>query len=428
MKEECLMTPSQNQRSRTGWDLTAAGGVVAIMALVFTALEYFSFIGQPLGAFLLGAILTAMLVGTGKISGVIISIAWLGMSFVLLLYYVLTSHPATVKGSLEDGNGSPIPGLRLMLHDVTGVTHQSLPTNENGEFRFLGIPEGVFEIWLASEKLVARKFPSDLIRIINPEIDVGELTYRPGSVPPVTPSPTDSPVPLPTQESSATSTSQPESTPVPSPIVTQVPPTPVEATSTTMTPTTATEERFKVVAQKGVLLRPDPKRVGIVEDLPNGTVLTVRGDLDPVRGQEDGLLWWPVSSPDGGEGWVAEWQDPADAEPTRLIKPIIGVGDIAVVANPLGGQNARLRSDCNNPGGHLLPQRTEMKVLEGPGVNCDVDAPSMAQEGREWWRVEARTPDGLKVGWVADFSSDQKAILVAPPWYVNGRRQAGAPN
>jgi uncharacterized protein YraI len=174
---------------------------------------------------------------------------------------------------------------------------------------------------------------------------------------------------------------------------------------------------FEVIypGQDGLSLREGPgKSYREKATLHAGTALTVIGD--PRRG-EDRLKWWPVSSPQG-DGWVAEW-----ANNWRLIKPLTGPGEVVEVANPVGTGKVYLQDQNCRPL-TALGRGTELTIVAGPETRCDRPGSAIVAQGRRWWYVE--TSDGVK-GWIADFSEDDKAILVAPRWYVELSGQVPPP-
>jgi hypothetical protein len=174
---------------------------------------------------------------------------------------------------------------------------------------------------------------------------------------------------------------------------------------------------FEVIypGQDGLSLREGPSRSRQERaTLHAGTELAVLGY--PQRG-EDRLKWWPVSSPQG-DGWVAEatgnW---------RLIKPLMGPGGVVEVANPTGTGKVYLRDQNCRPI-TLLSRGTELTIIAGPETKCDRPGSAIVAQGRRWWYVE--TSDGTQ-GWIADFSEDDQAMLIAPRWYVEVTDQVPPP-
>lgn len=214
-------------------------------------------------------------------------------------------------------------------------------------------------------------------------------------------------------ESQETLTCAEAEKPAPTPPSPPPPPTvlTIERVSVTLSP--VLERRFIVVypRQDGLSLRIGPSRsYAEVTILPVGTELVLNGS--PVRGT-DSLKWWPVSSPYYGEGWVAEWIQIGQHK-WRLIKPKIAPDEVVEVANPLGEGNVNLRNQsCEEI--DTLSRGTKLRIVSGPESKCDTPDSPIVWEGREWWYV--MTPHGTQ-GWIADFSEGEKAILIAPQWYV----------
>lgn len=244
------MTPDKNQKTLNE-AVKASTSIIGLMAAIFTLLAIFLPTGlvQPIGALVIGLILTAILVWTDTLDlGTALS-AWLATSIILIIMHLIVSRPATVVGSVVDGSGSPSIGLTLVLTDSSGVDHKAV-TDENGEFEIKNIPEGKFTISANSELLISGRVPSGWKRITDPKVEVGAPVHRlrPTVVAVVTPDtptatlipPTSTPTPEPTHTPILAPAPIPPDTPTPEATPTPKPTNPPLLTDTptpTLTPT-----------------------------------------------------------------------------------------------------------------------------------------------------------------------------------------------
>lgn len=69
----------------------------------------------------------------------------------------LTAHAGTISGIVRDGNDRPVPGARLRLRDViVGRILMTTRADENGLFRFTGVPAGSYLVELVDEGGIVR--------------------------------------------------------------------------------------------------------------------------------------------------------------------------------------------------------------------------------------------------------------------------------
>ena len=69
----------------------------------------------------------------------------------------LSSHAATVMGTVVDGDDRQVGGARVRLRDVTsGRIVMTTRGNESGEFRFVGVPSGSYLVEFVEEQGDAR--------------------------------------------------------------------------------------------------------------------------------------------------------------------------------------------------------------------------------------------------------------------------------
>lgn len=212
------MTPKKSQEA---WFQEAAKiiGVLVAMGGIFAVLERFlpANLIPPIGAVVIGFIVTIVLVRGGKWDWKTALITWLGMSVVLVIIYLIISRPATIVGSVVDRNNRPMVGLQLVLRDSSGVSHE-VCTDDNGDFEIRNVPEGEFTISVGGQLLFSKSVPSGWKRIFEPVVNTGKLAHTPMtptatpiSPPTPTQTPTDtlSPPPAPSATSPFTPTNTP---------------------------------------------------------------------------------------------------------------------------------------------------------------------------------------------------------------------------
>ena len=69
----------------------------------------------------------------------------------------LTAHAGAITGIVTDGNDAPIPGARLRLRDVSvGRIVMTTRGDQNGQFRFAGVPAGSYLVELVDEAGIVR--------------------------------------------------------------------------------------------------------------------------------------------------------------------------------------------------------------------------------------------------------------------------------
>jgi hypothetical protein len=337
------MAPGKNQRKLDEVVKTIAS-VIALMIAVFTLLAicFPPNLTQPIGALIIGLIITAILVWMRKVRPGWALATWLtaGIGLIIglmIILYLIVSRPTTVVGSVVDNSGSPIRGLTLILTDANGVDHKAV-TNQDGAFEIKNVPEGRFTISTNGEFIYSGQVSSDL-RHIDSQKDIGTV-YK--SSPSVIPGPTvvavvipDTPTPMPTV---------PTDTPSPLPTQVRVSPTPthtpIPSTDTPMpksTPTNAltpTPTNTPVTPTDTPTLEPPPTNTpkptpfyctksgnGDTENIkiePPDTISGIRIDLEE-RGTKYGfsLLEVRIYSPDiggtnlaiGGEADASSVQD-----------------------------------------------------------------------------------------------------------------------
>ena len=228
------MTPNKSQRA-LGELAKEIAAVFGLMITIFTVLEIFLPTGlvQPLGALVIGLVLTALLACVGKWNWGTMLTTWLAVGIVLIILYLIVSRPATVVGAIVDSGGSPVAGLRLVLTDSDGVDHKAV-TDENGAFEIRNVPEGKFTVLANGELLINKRVSSGWERIIDSRTEVGALVHKPGPAATATPvvvapanTPTATPIPPTNTPASPTYTpvsEPPTDTPVPPTTAPTVPP------------------------------------------------------------------------------------------------------------------------------------------------------------------------------------------------------------
>ncbi|MFN0086033.1 MAG: carboxypeptidase regulatory-like domain-containing protein [Blastocatellia bacterium] len=88
-----------------------------------------------------------------------------------LAYGQASSSTAELKGQVADSNGALIPGAKLTLTDVSKGTSRSAATDAGGNYVFLGLLPGVYEL-----KAEAKNFSSSATRV---ELTVGQQANIP---------------------------------------------------------------------------------------------------------------------------------------------------------------------------------------------------------------------------------------------------------
>lgn len=342
------MTSDRNQRE-WGEAVKAIAAVIGLMIAVFTLLGIFlpTNLIQPIGALIVGLILTAILVWMGKLEWGRALITWLMVSMGLIILYLIVSRPATVVGSVVDNSSSPVKGLTLVLTDANGVDHKAI-TDENGTFEIKNVSEGKFTISANGELLISGRVPSGWKQIIDSQLEIGSLVHKPNPTVAATPTivavvipdtptpaplvPTDTPLPSPTPThtlipSTATNTSQPTvtNTSEPRPTNTPVLPTntPVPSptnTSVSSSSTVANVERLGIWEYQGSRPRmPNPANPGQVI-LANGDIdnsgtchIKVFNPGEPVQGLGEGTfqLWLISGTLEQIEAAITKTQDGA---------------------------------------------------------------------------------------------------------------------
>ena len=108
-------------------------GVAGLMIAIFTLLSILLPTSpiQPIGALVIGLILTVILVWMSKWTWATALVTWLGMGVLLITVYLIVSRQATVIGAVVDRNNRPVVDLVLVLRDSSGVPHE-VATDENG--------------------------------------------------------------------------------------------------------------------------------------------------------------------------------------------------------------------------------------------------------------------------------------------------------
>jgi len=184
------------------------GSVLGLMTSIFIVLEILLPAGlvQPIGTIVTGLVLTVVLICIGKWNWSIALPTWSIAAVMVFILHAMISRPATVVGAVVDGSGSPMPEVKLVLTDSSGVDHRSV-MDKNGTFEIKNVPEGKFTISANGELLLSGRVPSGWERILKPTVDVGILVYRPAIT--VVPTPTNTLAPMPTSASTPTLTLTP---------------------------------------------------------------------------------------------------------------------------------------------------------------------------------------------------------------------------
>jgi hypothetical protein len=226
---------SGNNQSTVGEAIKAIASVIGLMMAVFTLLGIFLPAGltQPIGAVIIGLIVTAILVWMGKLNWGGALLTWLAVSVGLIILYLIVSRPATVVGLVVDSNDAPVKGLTLVLTDANGVDHKTV-SDENGAFEINNVSEGKFTVSANGELLMSGRVPSGWKRIVDPQVNIGSPVYKPSSTVATTPTVvavviSDTPTPTPVVP---TDTPSPPPTPTQTPVLSTPTRTPIPPTDT----------------------------------------------------------------------------------------------------------------------------------------------------------------------------------------------------
>ena len=202
-------------------------GVAGLMIAIFTLLSILLPTSpiQPIGALVIGLILTVILVWMSKWTWATALVTWLGMGVLLITVYLIVSRQATVIGAVVDRNNRPVVDLVLVLRDSSGVPHE-VATDENGNFEIRNVPEGKYTISANGQLLSSGNIPSGWKRILDHVIVLPALVQEPTPTAVVLVSSTETPPP-PASHPTTTSTSSPSAaetpaaTPTPTGVFTQ---------------------------------------------------------------------------------------------------------------------------------------------------------------------------------------------------------------
>jgi hypothetical protein len=270
------MTPDSDQDSFSKL-VGKVLSITALMTAVFALLRIFipDKYTPPIGALLIGLILTAILIWQNREIWVTTVVTWLVVGIGLIIVYLLVSRPVTIVGSMIDGDGKPVVGLSLVFTDSGGVPHKAI-TDGQGVFEVKNVPRGGFEASVNDNLLLKGTVPSNL----KPNFTIGDLVHEPylvtatlvvtATCPPLPLTSTPSPTLMPTATPTPTNTPTPTATPAPGAIV---------------------------IAS--INLRNGPGTdYGILGTLSPGQVLTVTGRITD-------STWFRVHVDQSQEGWVA---------------------------------------------------------------------------------------------------------------------------
>lgn len=343
--------PSDKNPKELNEAVKAIAAVIGLMIAVFTLLGIFlpTSLTQPIGALIIGLILTAILVWMGKLDWGRALPIWLAVGMGLIILYLFVSRPATVVGTVVDSSASPVKGLTLVLTDANGIDHKAV-TDENGAFEIKNVSEGKFTISANSELLISGRVPSGWRQILDSwTLSVGDVVHKPSSIVAATPTvvvinsdtptptpivPTDTPLPPPTLTHtpippSATNTPRSTATNTPEPTLTNTPviptstPVPLPPDTPTLTPTTIEtgsvlfEENFEDGSANGFVTGEGTWQV--IQDEPDNYVYEANSK-DPSR--------WPFARFGSNEwkDYVIEYRvklvyfAPSDQSPMGFLK------------------------------------------------------------------------------------------------------------
>lgn len=315
--------------------------------------------------------------------------------------------------------------------------------SEDGGWYQIRLPDGE-TAWVANSA-VSLETAGDLrlVPVALAPTDTPTLTPTPTPTPTLTPTPTDTPTHTPTPTDTATFTPTPTETPSPTPTLTPTPTetptltptltpsptiTPSETPSLTPTPTetptsTPSPTRTRVPSQtptltpaysfqigeivtvftldpSGLALRRRPDRsAGLMDLLPNGTMLTVIGG--PV--ESDNLVWWELRMANNLTGWAVE-----AANGIQTLRSINAATGTPVVC-PGGRLPTRL--NIGDVGRVLDDDQRPLNIRSGAGTRFERLGQLLVDDrfrviggpecvgGLAWYRIQY---SGSREGWIAE--------------------------
>src|SRR5438874_1349207 len=112
------------------------------------------------------------------------------------------AHPGTIEGQVHDSTGTPLPSFAVTATEQKSGNPYGAITNETGDFKIEGLPEGTYDLLIRREGFSDVRIPNvsvepDARKRVNPEVpiknsDVSQPLRRPGDAPIV---PTEVPAP-----------------------------------------------------------------------------------------------------------------------------------------------------------------------------------------------------------------------------------------
>lgn len=194
---------STNSKSPSREFFEVIGAVLGIPLVLFTIVNSIS--EQPLIALivtLITAVLLSIWLYFRGISFTYIIIAWLSLTVIILLAFVIWPKTMTLEGYVNDTSGNPIAYETVNFFDYTGRIYET-KTNQSGFYQFVDVPTGKYKIRVRATEIQGET-KGLLVRVVSQSISVDNAsptlptTVSTGVVTPtiIAVAPTETPIPL----------------------------------------------------------------------------------------------------------------------------------------------------------------------------------------------------------------------------------------
>lgn len=215
----------------------AFGAIFAIPLALFTFVNNIAqqTIISLIAAVLTGIVFTIWLIYTRKMNWAYLSVAWLLLIVIGLIWFAVWPDTMTIEGYVSGTNGDPVTNETVKFYDYRGQVYET-QTDKDGFYQFVDVPTGKYRIRVQTTEIQGES-RGVLVRVVSQSIIVSSESKEVVDV-----IPTDTP----TQEKSkddvpiddVTDTPTPESTktPTPTPELTDTP-TPTDTPRPTPVPT-----------------------------------------------------------------------------------------------------------------------------------------------------------------------------------------------